>query len=213
MPHAQTLLDHSCLEPMHSLTATQCPILSARVRSLKCWKHSRIEIPRLLDRLGRRVCLEQTSWQSGTVLHGAVRTTSNSSMAQVHYNMYTRKLVRIMSLPPTDLNIFVHVHFQMLLWKAGDCQCPLGVSISEYGREIKDGIICPSIHKANCSCHRVKLSCTIYWFCSTGVVCRNSLIKNEDGTGDEEQHYYDHGHDMLTMNRTRNKMTSWMIAI
>ena len=23
---------HSCLEPMHSLTATQCPILSARVR-------------------------------------------------------------------------------------------------------------------------------------------------------------------------------------
>ena len=26
---------HSCLEPMHSLTATQCPILSARVR-LKC---------------------------------------------------------------------------------------------------------------------------------------------------------------------------------
>ena len=64
---------------------------------------------------------------------------------------------------------------------------PLDVSISEYVQEIKDGIICPSIDKANCSCHRVKLSCTIYCFCSTGVVCRNSFIKKEDETGDEEQ--------------------------
>ncbi len=30
-----TDIAHSCLEPMHSLTATQCPILSARLR-LKC---------------------------------------------------------------------------------------------------------------------------------------------------------------------------------
>ena len=40
---------------------------------------------------GRRVCLEQTLWQSGAVLHGAVRSTSSCSMAQVHYSMYTRK--------------------------------------------------------------------------------------------------------------------------
>ena len=159
------------------------------------------------------MCLDRASWQSGAVLHGAGRTTSSSSMAQVHYNMYTRKLVRIMSLPPTELNLFVHVHFQMLLWKAADYQCPLGASISEYGQVIKDGIICPSIDKANCSGHRVKLSCTIYCFCSTGVVCRNSLIKKEDETEDEEQHNYDQGHDMITMNRMRKKMTSWMIAI
>ena len=131
------------------------------------------------------MCFEQTSWQSGAVLHGAVRTTSSSSMAQVHYNMYTRKLMRIMALLATDLHIFVHVHCQMLLWKAADYLGRLDVSISEYGRELEDGIICPSIDKANYSCHRVKLSCTIYYFCSTGVVCRNSLIKNEDGTGDE----------------------------
>ncbi len=159
------------------------------------------------------MCLEQTLLQSGAVLHGAARTTSSSSMAQVHYNMYTRKLVPIMSLPPTDLNLFVHVHFQMLLWKAAGYLGPLDVSFSEYGREIKDGIICPSIDKTNCSCHRVKLSCTIYCFCSTGVVCRNSFIKKGDETGDEELHNYDHGHDMITMNRTRKKMTSWMIAI
>ena len=156
---------------------------------------------------------EQTSCQSGAVLHGAARTTSSSSMAQVHYNMYTRKLVRIMTLPPTDLNLFVHGHFQMLLWKAADYPGPLDVSISAYGREIKDGIICPSIDKANCSCHCVKLSCTINYFCSTGVVCRNSLIKKEDETADEEQHNYDNGHDMIMMNRMRKKKTSWMIAI
>ena len=156
------------------------------------------------------MCLERTSWQSGTVVHGAGRTTSSSHMAQVHYNMYTRKQVRIMSLPPTDLNLYVHVHFQMLLWKAADYQCPLGVSISEYGRDIKDGIICHSLDKANCSCHRVKLNDC---FCSTGVECRNSFIKKEDEKEGEEHHNYDHGHDMITMNRTRKKMTSWMIAI
>ncbi len=36
-----TDIAHSCLEPMHSLTATQCPILSAKV-SVTCRKHSRI---------------------------------------------------------------------------------------------------------------------------------------------------------------------------
>ena len=58
--------------------------------------------------------------------------------------MYTRKLVRIMSLPPTDVNLLLHVkrvHFQMLLWKAADHMGSLDVSISEYGLEIKDGII------------------------------------------------------------------------
>ena len=136
-----TDIAHSCLEHMYSLTATHDPILSSRVR-LKCGKKTQgLGFPGLLDRLGRRLCLEQTLWESGAVLHGPVRTTSSRSMAQVHYSMYTRKLVRIMSLPPTDLNLFVHVHFQILLWKAAGYLGPLDVSISEYGREIKDGII------------------------------------------------------------------------
>ena len=46
---------------------------------------------------------------------------SGSSMTQARYNLYTRKQgkpMRIMSLPPTDLNLFLHVkraHLQMLL--------------------------------------------------------------------------------------------------
>ena len=58
-------------------------------------------------------------------------------MAQAHYNkiMYTRKQMRItMSLPPTDLIIYIHlkrVHFQMSLCKAADQLCSLGVSVSQ----------------------------------------------------------------------------------
>ena len=118
---------------------------------------------------------------------------SGSSMTQARYNVYTRKQgkpMRIMSLPPTDLNLFLHVkrsHLQMLLWKAADQLGPPDGSITEYGWEILDGLICPSIYsgppgppllmnviscrcraegnackETNRSCHRVKLSCTMY---------------------------------------------------
>ena len=74
---------------------------------------------------------------------------SSSSMTQARYNVYTRKQgtpMRIMSLPPTDLNLFRHVkraHLQlhMLLWKAADQLGPPDVSITEYGWEIQDGLI------------------------------------------------------------------------
>ena len=104
--------------------------------------------------------------------------------------------MRIMSLPPTDLNLFLHVkraHLQMLLWKAAGQLGPPDVSITEYGWEIQDGLICPSIYSGppgppllmnviscrcraegkackgtNCSYHRVKLSCTMYCLCTAG---------------------------------------------
>ena len=64
---------------------------------------------------------------------------SGSSMTEARYNLYTRKQgkpMRIMSLPPTDLNLFLHVkrtHLQMLLWKAAD-------QLGDPRR-----VICPSI--------------------------------------------------------------------
>ena len=76
--------------------------------------------------------------------------------------MYTRKQVPIMSLPPTDLNLFFkvkRVNFQKLLRKAANQLGPLDVSTSHF---IKDGITCPVIDKANCIGHRVKLNCTNY---------------------------------------------------
>ena len=46
-------------------------------------------------------------------------------------------------------------------------------------------------------------------------MCRNSFIKKDDeaGGGGEEQYNYDQEHDMITMNRTRKNMISWVIAI
>ena len=128
-----------------------------------------------------------------------------------------------MSLPPTDLNLFLHVkraHLQMLLWKAADQLGPPDVSITEYGWEIQDGLICPSIYsgppgppllmnviscrcrakgkafkETNCSCHRVKLSCTMYCFCTAGDACHNPFTKKEDEMEDAAPNNYDHEHD------------------
>ena len=67
------------------------------------------------------------------------RQPSGSSMTQARYNLYTRKQgkpMRIMSLPPTGLNLFLHLkraHLQMLLWKAADQLGPQDVPITEYG--------------------------------------------------------------------------------
>ena len=76
---------------------------------------------------------------------------TGTSMTQAPYNLYTRKHwkpLRIMLLPPTDTNLYLHVrraHLQMLLWKAADQQGPPDVSIAEYGWKIDDGITCLSI--------------------------------------------------------------------
>ena len=151
---------------------------------------------------------------------------SGSSMTQARYNVYTRKQgkpMRIMSLPPTDLNLFLHVkraHLQMLLWKAADQLGPPDVSITEYGCEIQDGHICPNIYsgppgppllmnviscrcraegnackETNCSCHRVKLSCTMYCLCTAGDACHNPFTKKEDEIEDAAPNNYDHEHD------------------
>ena len=49
--------------------------------------------------------------------------------------------------------------------------------------------------------------------CTAGDVFRNSFIKKEHEAEDEEQSYYDHGHDNDHVDRTRKKMTSWVIGI
>ena len=65
----------------------------------------------------------------------------SNSVQSVHRKQ--GKPQRIMLLPPTDTNIYLHVrraHLQMLLWKATDQQGPPDVSISEYDWKIDAGI-------------------------------------------------------------------------
>ena len=170
-------------------------------------------------------------------LYGQPSSSSMTQARYNLYTCKQGKPMRIMSLPSTDFNLFLRVkrtHLQMLLWKAADKLGTPDVSTTEYGWDFQDGLICPSIYsgppgpplpmnviscrcraegkvctEANCSCQRVKLSCTIYCLCTAGVACHNPFTKKEDEMEDEEPHTYDHDMTMIVMNRM--KMTSWLI--
>ena len=114
---------------------------------------------------------------------------TGTSMTQARYNLYTckqAKPLRIMLLPPTDTNLYLHVrraHLQMLLWKAADQQGPRDVYIAYSGWKIDNGITClntdsgppgppllmnviscrcrakdKACKEGNCSCYREKLT-------------------------------------------------------
>ena len=110
-----TDIAHSCLETMHSLTAT----VSYPVGKGNCWKHSRIGLSWVVRQAGGEGCVSSRHRGSLelflTALYGQPQAAPWLKSTTI---MDTRKLVRIMSPPPTDLNLFVHVHFQMLPWKA-----------------------------------------------------------------------------------------------
>ena len=67
-------------------------------------------------------------------------------MSQARYRLYTRKcgkLLKLMSLPPTEQNLLLHIlraHLQTILAKSADQQAPPELDITKYGWEIKDGI-------------------------------------------------------------------------
>ena len=120
---------------------------------------------------------------------------SGSSMTQARYNLYTRKQgkpMHIMSLPPTDLNLFLHVkraQLQMLKY---------------YGRQPTSWVLrtFPSQHMAGryktgnlSSCHHVKLSFTMYCLCTASDACHNPFTKKEDEMDDAAPNNYDHEHD------------------
>ena len=150
------------------------------------------------------------------------------SMTQTRYNLYTckqRKPLRIMLLPPTDTNLYIHVrhaHMEMLLWKAAGQQCPPNVPISEYGWKKDDSITCPSIDsgppgpplptdviscrcrakdkackEGNCSCYREKLRCTIYCLCTAGDECCNPFTKKEEMEENDDQHDHEYDDDYV----------------
>ena len=195
------------------------------------------DFPGLFDVLGEEDAPQEDLMAVGEQFFVALYgQPSGSSMTQARYNLYTRKQakpMRIMSLPPTDLNLFLHVkraHLQMLLWKAADQLGPPDVYITEYGWEIQDGQICPSIYsgppgpplpmnviscrcraedksckETNCSCHRVKLSCTMYCLCTTHSQRRRTRWRTKQRT------LTILNMTMIVMNRMKMKMTSWLI--
>ena len=86
-------------------------------------------IPGLFNVLGKEsathVDLMADGQQFIAALYGQ---PTGTSMTHARFNRYTRKQgkpLRIMLLPPTDTNLYLHVrraHLQVLLWKAADQQ-------------------------------------------------------------------------------------------
>ena len=92
-----------------------------------------------IRRRGRNWGRSHDSWTTFfAALYGQPQGTS---MTEARHNLYTQKRgkpLRIMPLPPTDKNLYLHVrraHLQMLIWKAADKQGPPNVSITEQNTD------------------------------------------------------------------------------
>ena len=123
------------------------------------------------------------------------------------------KPLKVMALPPTHANLSLHIkraHHAVILSKSANKKTAPRLDLRRFGWEIKDGIPVPEIAKGpagpkelidviscnckaagkacsthNCSCHRERLSCSVYCKCESGVICCNPN-KSEDGEDDED---------------------------
>ena len=69
-------------------------------------------------------------------------------MEDASYNLYTKTKARprLRNLPPNSANLLLHVqraHLQMTLGKAADQHSPPDIDISNFGWEIKAGVLSP----------------------------------------------------------------------
>ena len=139
------------------------------------------------------------------ILVCTVRPETCKPMEEARYNLYTKTKTRprLRNLPPNSTNLLLHVkraHLQnlMALWKAADQNSPPDIDISNFGWEMKAGVLspctidpgstwppalmdvvscrCRAARKACasiCSCNKEGLSCTIYCLCQSGDECCN----------------------------------------
>lgn len=72
------------------------------------------------------------------------RWNEGRTMNAARYHLYTKKPgkhLKIMSLPPTDVNLFQHIlraHLQTILVKAADQTAPHDLDITKFGWKVKD---------------------------------------------------------------------------
>ena len=134
-------------------------------------------------------------------------------MSEARFQLYTRisgKALKLMSLPPTEQNLLLHIlraHLQTILAKAADQQGPPDLDVMKYGWDIKDGIPTTAISDQppgpkglmdviRCSCrahgkacstdacsyHHSKISCTVYCACVSSDDCFNLYKQGDDGS-------------------------------
>jgi hypothetical protein len=205
-----TELGPKCLQilGMHYLTgsdATSYLYGKGKVSALKVLRAG--DFPGLYTALGEIDATQAELMDAGqSFICALYGQPPGTAMSKVRYLMYTKKsgkLMKLMSLPPTEQNLILHIqraHLQTILAKSADLLAPPELNITEYGWEIKDGVPVPetanqppgpqalmdvvrcscksegkACKTASCGCQRVKISCTLYSACDNSDACLNHL--------------------------------------
>ena len=198
MPHAQNVgapYAHSCFwaHAYNPPTATQCPTLSARVTRQR-WKHWRNRLSGAIRRVGEGVCLRQ----SGAVHCGAVGQPACSSMALPTKNLIISLHLKRVQSVEGNIPVGAFRHFRLSQNMAGRSKMKqvvlvsikptVAIIVSNSGTPSTDCAelgICAATHSSRKAARRRT---------------KNSTISIMDMI-------------MIMMNRTRKKMTRWVIDI
>jgi len=215
------LLGSKCLQllGMHALSGCDTvsyPFNKGKISALNALQAG--DFPGLFEVLGEEDATDVDLMETGQRFFAAMYgQPPGTSMNVARYQIYSRKQgkpMRIMALPPTETNLFLHVrraHLQMMLWKAADQQGPPHVDITRFRWEVNDGIPSPSFDtdppappglidviscgcKAEgkacsteaCSCHGNNMSCTIYCTCTASDECCNPFTISVDADDNGE---------------------------
>ena len=221
-------LGSKCLQllGMHALTGcdtTSFPYNKGKVSALSVLEAR--YLPDLFHVLGEEDAMQWGLLEVGLSFFCALYGQKpDTSMEEARYNLYTKTkaMPRLRNLPPnTSTNLLLHVqraHLQMALWKAADQHSPPDIDVSNFGWEMKAGVLSPCIDpgptgppalmdviSCRCraagkacaaiySCENEGLSCTIYCLCQSGDECcnphnRSQHVDDEDETNGEPQEY------------------------
>ena len=215
-------LGHKCLQilGMHHLTGSDTTSYlygKGKVSALKTLRAG--DFPGLYSVLGERDATHAQLMEAGQTFFCALYgQQQGTSMNVARYQIYTKKSgkrIKIMSLPPTEHNLFLHIlraHLQTILAKSADQEAPPELDITKYGWKIKDGTpvpttsnqppgpqelmevvrcSCKAVMKVcsteRCSCHHGKMSCTVYCSCECSDACFNPFKTGEEDQDEEDE--------------------------
>ena len=208
-------LGPKCLQllGMHSLTCcdnVSYPFSKGKISVLNILLSG--NFPALNEILGEENATENYLKKAGQEFFAALYGMSQGiSMNAARHKIYTRKKgkpMRIMALPPTDANLFLHVqraYLQMILWKVADQPGPPTIDIGKFGWNVKEKTSSPAIATippappslidilscgckaegkacsyTTCSCHKSKISCSVYCMCGGVDGCYNPFLMKID---------------------------------
>ena len=225
-----TKLGSKCLQllGMHALTGcdtTTFPFNKSEVSALSVLEAG--DFPGLFNVLGEEDAMRWDRLEVGlSFLCALYGQKPGTPREDARYNLYTKTKVRprLRNLPPNSANLLLHVqraHLQMTLWKAADQHSLSEIDISNFGWEMKAGVLSPCIDPgptgppalmdviscrcraagkacaAISSCKKEGLSCTIYCLCQSGDECCNPHKRSQQVDDEDENNGEPHEYEAL----------------